>query len=165
MDLVQNWEEIRKVFDSARQSSLHFSLATVDSEGNPHVTPIGSLILRDDCTGFYFEEFPIGLPQNLGKNRKVAVLALNSDPTFWLESLSGGRFAAFPGMRLMGTVQEKREASKEEIEAWQQRVSFAKGLKGHDILWKNMKTVRDIEFDDFKPVLCGEMTDHLHPRM
>lgn len=29
------------------------------------------------------------------------------------------------------------------------------------VLWKDMRTVRDIKFDGYKPVLCGEMTAHL----
>lgn len=161
MKLSENWAQIKQVFEAAYASSLHFSIATVDSKANPCITPIGSLILRDDCTGFYFEEFPHQLSQNLEQNNRVAVLAINSDSNFWLNSLSKGKFASFPGMRLTGKALKKRDAMPEEIDAWQQKVSMAKGLKGHDILWKNMKTVRDIEFDGFRPVLCGEMTRHL----
>ncbi len=161
MDLINHWNEIKNIFEAAGKSSLHFSVATVGSNGYPHVTPIGSIILRDDCTGYYFEEFPVGLPKNLEKSTRVAVLALNSDPTYWLESLSNGEFKTYPGMRLMGTASGMREATGDEISAWQKKVSFAEGLKGHSILWKDMKTVRDIKFDAFKPVLCGEMTAHL----
>lgn len=162
MNLTNFWNDIKAQFEAAWQSSLHFSVATVDSNGNPHVTPIGSLILRDDCTGYYFEEFPVRLPENLKNSPRVAILALNSDLTFWMESLTDGTFKTYPGMRLMGKSIGSREATSEEIAAWQQKVSFAEGLKGHAILWKDMKMIREIQFDEFKPVYCGEMTAHLH---
>ena len=54
MKLEDKWEEIKKIFDAAWTSSLHFSVATVDSSGKPHITPIGSLILRDDLTTVIF---------------------------------------------------------------------------------------------------------------
>ena len=162
MDLKNDWPEIRQIVESAGRSSFSFSIATVDAKGCPHITPIGSLILRDDCTGYYFEKFPVQLVENLDKNNRVAVLAINGDfQTFWLEALSAGKFETFPGMRLMGTASARREATEDEIKSWQERVSFAEGLPGHEILWKNMKTVRDIHFDGCKPVLCGEMTAHL----
>lgn len=162
MNLKKDWNKIRQVFDSAGQSSLHFSVASIDAQGYPHITPIGSLILRDDCTGYYFEELPALLPDNLNRSRHVAVLALNSDPSYWMTSLSSGKFETYPGVRLTGVALERREGSIEEINAWQQKVKFAEGLKGHDILWKNMRMVRDIEFTDVRPVECGEMTAHLH---
>lgn len=161
MTIKDHWQEIRDVFEAAGQSSLHFAVATVDVDGYPYVTPIGSLILGDDCTGYYFESLPVQLKENLEKTGRVTVLAQNSDPTYWLESLSSGQFKTYPGMRLMGAALGVREATEEEIFAWQEKVRFAEGLKGHNILWKDMKTVRDIRFDDFKPVLCGEMTAHL----
>ena len=161
MKLADRWREIRRVFESAGRSSLHFSVATVDPDGYPHITPIGSLILRDDCTGYYFEEFPIQLTENLDENKRIAVLAVNSDQTYWLEALTAGEFKTYPGMRLTGTASGRREATEDEMKTWQQRVGFAEGLKGHEILWKDMKIVRDIQFESYKPVLCGEMTARL----
>lgn len=160
MTLKDKWQEIKAVFEAA-WSSMHVSVATVDTEGNPHVAPIGSLILRDDFTGYYFEEFPEQLPKNLDGSGRVAILAVNSDAKYWLESLSNGKFKSFPGMRLKGTSLGTREANSAEIAAWHARVKFAEGLKGHNILWKDMKTVRELTFDDFKPVLCGQMTADL----
>ena len=57
--------------------------------------------------------------------------------------------------------EKKREASAEEIAMWQNHVRMAQGTKGYDILWKNMRTVRDIYFDSYEPVRCGEMTQNL----
>ncbi len=161
MELKNNWAEIKQIFESASQSSLHFSVASVDKQGYPHITPIGSLILRDDYTGFYFEELPTQLPDNLKECRHVAVMALNSDQSYWTNALVSGKFETYPGIRLMGKALERREASDKEIDVWQQKVKFAHGLKGHDILWRNMKMVRDIEFTSVRPVECGQMTAHL----
>lgn len=161
MNLKNDWTQIKQIFELAAQSSLHFAVASVDAQGYPHITPIGSLILRDDYTGYYFEELPMHLPENLKAHKQVSVLALNSDQSYWASSLVSGKFETYPGIRLMGITSERREGSNEEIDVWQQKVKFAQGLKGHDILWKEMKKVRDIQFTGVKPVLCGEMTAHL----
>ena len=61
----------------------------------------------------------------------------------------------------MGVVGEKREATEQEIAQWQKKVEAASQLKGYEILWKNMRTVRDIYFDSFEPVHTGSMTGNL----
>jgi len=96
--------------------------------------------------------------RNHAQNPRVCILAVNSNPAFWLKSLVEGKFETSPAVRLMGTVGKKRAGTKEEITMWQDHVKPAQGTKGHDIMWKNMRMVRDIHFDSFEPVLCGEMT-------
>jgi len=54
-DCQSIWEEIRRLSKNAFKSSFHFSIATSDENGNPHITPIGSLILRKDFTGFFLD--------------------------------------------------------------------------------------------------------------
>ena len=58
MEIGKHWETIRAVFEEGFKSCSHFAVATVNEDGSPHVTPIGALILREDQTGFYFEENP-----------------------------------------------------------------------------------------------------------
>lgn len=41
MDISKNWNEILNVLNSGKKSNRFFSIATVDQDGNPHVTPIG----------------------------------------------------------------------------------------------------------------------------
>lgn len=65
MDIKENWKDIKKLFSESFRSSFHYAIATVNAEGDPHVTPIGSLILMGPGRGYYFEEFPRQLPQNL----------------------------------------------------------------------------------------------------
>jgi len=161
MDIGRHWKTIQTVFQKSRDSSTHYSVATVNEDGSPRVTPIGALFLREDKTGFYFDEFPVCMPRNLDRDPRVCILAVNSNPTFWQKSLVAGKFKTPPAVRLMGTVGKKREGTEKEIAMWQDHVKLARGTKGYDLMWKHMRMVRDIQFDSFEPVLMGEMTQDL----
>ena len=161
MEIGKYWETIQMVFQSSLGSSMHYAVATVNEDGSPHVTPIGALFLRENRTGFYFDEFPVNMSKNLERNPRVCILAVNSNPTFWQKSLLAGKFETPPAVRLLGSVGKKREGTKEEIAMWQNHVKLAQGTKGYDLMWKNMRMVRDIYFDSFEPVLMGEMTQVL----
>lgn len=149
------------VFEEAYQSCFHFAVATVNEEGSPHVTPIGALILRQDRTGFYFEENPIRMPRNLKRNPRVCILAVNADKVYWGQSLIEGKFISPPAVRLVGMAGELREATADEMAAWEEKIALAKGTKGYSLLWERFSKVRDISFDAFEPVQVGEMTNGL----
>ncbi len=155
------WERIRKLFNNAFNSSFHYAIATVNPDGSPHVTPIGSLILRDNKTGFYFEEYVKNLSQNFKHDKRVCVMAVNSGKWFGWKSFFLGRFVSPPAVRLIGTVGERREATQEELKLFQKRVGMYKMFKAYDLLWKKLKYVRDIHFDSFEPVHAGVMTRDL----
>lgn len=157
-NLEKNWPAIRTLVQDASRSSFHCAFSTVDADGSPHITPIGSLILRDDCTGYYFEEYTRRMPVHFAHNRRVCILAVHSGFAFFLKSLIRGRFSRYPGVRLYGQAGERRPATDEEIATWQKRVRMARGTKGYELLWKNLRMVRDIRFDSFDPVTAGEMT-------
>lgn len=161
MEIGKHWETIRSVFNEAFPSCMHYAFATINEKGWPHVTPIGGLVLRDDCTGYYFEEYPVHLPANIEKNNRVCVLAVNAKLQFWGKALAEGKFDSPPAVRLYGTVGERRQATPEEINSFLDRLKMVKETKGYKMLWENMKTVRDIKFDSFEPVLTGEMTRDL----
>jgi len=158
MELNENWGNIKRLFKQSFRSSFHYAIATVSEQGEPHVTPIGSLILGDVGQGMYFEEYPRQLTRNLAKNKQVCVLAVNSSPWFWLKSLIRGRFSEPPAVRLYGVVGEVREATDKEIALLQRRVRKVSFTKGHAMLWKKMSKVRDVKFSRMEPVLIGEMT-------
>jgi len=160
MDLITNWKEVKSLFKKSFKSSFHFAIATVNENGEPHVTPIGSLILGNPGRGFYFEKFTQHLPRNFGNNNQVCVLAVNSSRWFWLKSLIGGKFTSPPAVRLHGVVGDLREASDKEIALWQNRVKPVRFSKGHAIMWRSMSMVREIEFSRIEPVHIGEMTRH-----
>ena len=146
------WESICRLFSDAFENSLHCTIASVSEDGVPRATPIGSLILRPNRTGFYFEEYISGLERNLRTNNRVCVMAVNSSKALFFKMLLFGEFTETIAVRLVGTAGEKRPASNEEIALFRKRVSPYRMLKGHDILWGNLKYVRDITFDSFEPV-------------
>lgn len=158
MQVKENWTDVKRIFAQSFKSSFHFSLATVNENGEPHVTPIGSLILRQPGHGIYFEEFTRQLPRNVQNNKQVCVLAVNSSRWFWIKSLFCGRFKSPPAIRLFGTVGEAREATGKEIKLWYHRVRQLRFTKSYSLMWENMKTVRDIKFTRVESVNMGEMT-------
>ena len=84
MDIEKDWIAIRKHFNKCFRTNFHVSIASVDHGGSPTVTPIGSLFLNSNPTGFYFEKFPTKLPEHSEVHRTICVLAVNSNTFFWL---------------------------------------------------------------------------------
>ena len=119
MNIHENWEMIKGIVQVSMKSSHHLSFATVNEDGFPHITPIGSLILRDDCTGYYFEEYTKQMPINLRNNQRISILAVNSGFWFWIKAIYSGKFSSHPGIRLHGKVGDRRPATDGEIDAWQ----------------------------------------------
>lgn len=161
MEIGKHWKTIQTLFEEGYKSCLHFAVATVNEDGSPHVTPIGALILRDDQTGFYFEENPVRMPRNLMVNPRVCILALNADKLFWGNALINGEFSTPPAVRLSGIAGKLRQATTDEIALWQEKIALAKGTKGYQLLWHSFSHVRDIAFDAFEPVDVGAMTGEL----
>jgi len=130
------------------------------TQKNRHVTTqlIGSLILGKPGHAIYFEKFANKLKYNIKTNRHVCVLAVNSSKWFWFKSLFKGSFAEPPAIRLIGEAGELRKATENEIRIWQKRVKSVSFTKGYNIMWKNMKTVREIHFSKIEPVNIGSMT-------
>ena len=161
MDLHQDWDLIKSEFATALNASRHCAIGSVGADGNPHITPIGFVFMRDDKTLFYFEQYSKNLPLNYQTNRNVCVMVVNSAPSFWLSALVKGRFASFPGLRLYGEVGEARQASAEELEALRQRIGPLKFLSGARKIWSGLETVRDIRLHGVEPVRYPRMMEHL----
>lgn len=159
MNIIENWTDIRSHFTRSFRTSLHVSIASVDSNNHPSVTPIGSLFLNHDQTGFYFEKFPSKLPVHSKENNRICVLGVNSKSWFWLKSLFRGKFARPPAIKLYGTLGEKRTATPEEMYALKRRMRMTKGMKGHQYLWRDMQDVRLVSFDKAERIHLGKMTD------
>ncbi len=159
MDAKNQWAIIHHLFDDAIASSLHYSIATVNPDGTPHVTPIGSLIFTKENKGFYFEVFSNKLTRNLQTNQRICVLAVNSNPLFWLTSLFLGRFTALPAIRLIGYAGERRKATDYERRLMHKRIRRFKSLKGYKILWGRLEHVRELHFEAVEPILLGKMTE------
>ena len=161
MDINIEWNKIRLHFNRCFKSNFHVSIASVDSENNPTVTPIGSLFLRTNQTGFYFEKYPSKLPDHAKTNRNICVLAVNSNKWFWLKSLFKGKFYSYPAIKLYGELGERREATKIENTRLNRRMKITNGLKGNKYLWGDMKFIRDITFNKVEKINLGEMTKNL----
>ena len=157
MDMKEHWTDIQNVFKNAKSCFV----ATVNEDGSPHITPIGSLCLRDNYTGYYFEEFTQKMIKNFKHNNRVCILAGESRMLFWLRSFFKGICPSTPGVRLYGTIGERMIGSEEEIAVFKKRVERFRKRKGYKILWENMKYLREINFDSFEPVTLGPMTEHL----
>ena len=154
----KQWAQIRKIFQDAFNSSFHFAIATVNKDGSPHVTPIGSLILQDGRKGFYFEGYVNSLSRNLTLNKRVCVMAVNSGKWSLLKSFFRGRITTPPGVRLMGVATERREATEQEMDVFKKRFRMYRMFKGYDLVWGNLKYVREIHFDAYEPVRIGALT-------
>ena len=157
------WGVVRRLFSRSFRTSFHFAVATVSPDGAPHVTPIGSVILRGDGTGFFFDEYLGATARNLQNDGRVCILAVHSSRWMMLKSLFLGRFTSLPSVRLTGVAGEKREATPEELKLLYRRVGKFHFLKGYDLLWSRLRYVRDVTFDAALPVRTGVMTRDLWP--
>ncbi len=161
MDLVTDWKNIRTHFNKSFRSNFHVSIASVDANNNPTVTPIGSLFLNDNQTGIYFEKFPSKLPNHANINKNICVLGVNSNRLFWIKSLFKEKFATPPAIKLYGELGIKRKATQKEIERLNKRMKLTNGLKGNTYLWKDMKYVREIKFTKAENINLGKMTNSI----
>jgi len=161
MEIGNHWKTIQSIFQRTLTSSLHFAIGTVNEDGSPHITPIGGLFLRDNKTGFFFDVFSVNMSKNIERNQRVCILAVDSGLTFWANSFMTGKCVTPPSVRLKGTAGQRRESTEEEVDLWRRHVEFARETKGYDLLWKDMRYVRDLYFDSFEPVYMGAMTQEL----
>ncbi len=61
----KQWDQLKPLAGRVFGSSLHFAMATINPDGTPHITPIGSLILTDPGEAYFFEVLTRQLPRNL----------------------------------------------------------------------------------------------------
>jgi uncharacterized protein len=160
-ELKTNWPWIVRFFEKSLSRNF-YTFATADPEGQPHMAPYASLVFNDDCTGCYSDAFPRHMAGNLKKNQRICIMAVNCGTWYMLKGLFRGRFDRWPGIRLYGIAGQNRKALPGEVDRWRIRVKRFKLLKGYDLLWKDIRTVRDIHFTYFEPVQLGPMTRHLN---
>jgi uncharacterized protein len=156
-----HWTAIKDIVGRAKKSTLHCAIASTDADGAPHITPVGTVFLRDDCTGFYFDQYTSALARNVERDPRVCVMAVDTARLFWLRSLLTGRFTAPPAVRLYGTASALRPATSPELQQVRQSVRATQRLKGGRMLWSDFSQVRDITFSGFRPVRYPVMMSHL----
>ncbi|MFI7669323.1 pyridoxamine 5'-phosphate oxidase family protein [Nocardia sp. NPDC049526] len=77
MRLDDHWDQIREIVTRGRRSTGHFTIASVGPDSMPNATPVGTVFLRDDCTGFYFDQYTSALAANLEVNPWVCLMAVD----------------------------------------------------------------------------------------
>ncbi len=157
-----HWTELRRLAGRTFNTSLHFAIATVNPDGTPHVTPIGSLMLTTPGEGYFFEVFADRLSANLDRGSPVSVMGVISSSSLWLRALISGRFSSPPAFRMIGVAGVKRASTEAERKRWRKKVRFFRWLKGYKLLWGNLDTVRDLHFHALEPVRLGVMTFQFH---
>ena len=161
MNLNDHWPEVKQTFESCLAASKHCAIASVDAEGNPHITPIGFIFLQDKLTAFYFEQYSNSIPNNIKHNQNVCLMTVNSSSWYWFKSLLSGKFSSSPGIRLYGVMGQRRKALPTEIQRYKNKIHSTRKLKGNKLLWQGLETVRDIQLTSFKPVQYPEMMEGL----
>ncbi len=161
MDIGNNWEYIKEVVERGQRSTIYCSIASINSDGTPNITPIGTVFLRNDKTGYFFDHYTTSLAENLDGDPRLCLSAVDAGKLFWLRSFLKGRFISPPGVRLYGEASPLREATPEEIKLIEARVRPTKWLKGSRLLWTNFTHVRDIEFTQYRPITYPVMMDGL----
>lgn len=154
-----SWQRVRRLFCRAFASSYQYAVATIDADGSPRVTPIGSLVLHDDGRGFFFEVFARGLGADLDRDPRMSILAVDTSATVWLRAFLIGRFAEPPAVRLRArTVGPPRASTEDERRLFLSRVAPLRFTRGHRRLWGRLDRVRDVAIDSIDPVGLGPMT-------
>ncbi len=149
-----DWKAARKLINQ----SISVAVCTIEPDGSPHVTPIGSLMLHhSEPQGYWLEKFPTGMPRNLENDNRIQILATKSGLWYWLKSLWKGSFDGPPALRLKGTAGPLRPATDSEKKRFLKKVKFARSLKGHDLLWAGMTMAREVTFEEILPVKVGKM--------
>ncbi len=136
-----DWQTIRGVFREGFATGFHFAVATVDEDGFPQVTPIGSLVLGEVGRAIYTESYALGSRWEL------------------LKTLWRGKASRPFGVRLYGTAGARREATLDELEGFSRRVRSLRFLRGHGLLWGKLRTVREVRFHAFEPVRLPPLGD------
>ncbi|MEF3695623.1 pyridoxamine 5'-phosphate oxidase family protein [Desulfolutivibrio sp.] len=161
MDVMPHWKVICDVVERTLKTTGFCAMATVNPDGSPHVTPIGSLFLHSPGKAYYFEKFPKVMSRNLKQDQRICVLAVHGGFWRFLAALFRGRYTTAPGVRLIGRVGDQRPATEAEERLWRERIKAFRWFKGYHLIWDEMAQVRDIHFDSFEPVRVGLMTKGL----
>jgi Pyridoxamine 5'-phosphate oxidase len=158
VELAGAWPALERLLRRALGSSRHVAIASLDADGHPHLTPIGSLMLLPEVgRAVYFERLAGALRRNVERDPRVAILAVDGRLGFWLRSLIAGRFAEAPGLRLQALAGERRAATDEEVARWRRWVRRVRWTRGHDKLWGHLETVRELRILAVEPLRLGGM--------
>ncbi len=160
----QQWNNILKFFGKCTNATSsptlpYCAFSTVNEDGSPRIAPYTSLILGNNKQGFYFDELSNHTSSNLERDQSVCVLIVKNIKWFWIKTVIFGRFDHPPGVRLIGKVGKKRQATEKEIAAFKSPLKALRFFKGYEPIWGFMKHGREIYFDTFEPVKCRTLKE------
>ena len=158
---LSKWNLVKNVFSKAQKANMHVNIASVSIEGIPNITPIGTVFLNDDGTGFLFDSFSHQLAENLKQNKNVCICAVNSSKVFWLSSFIKGQFNSHPGVRLYGELGDLRPATEQEKLKVNLRIQSLKWTKGSKLIWSDFTHVREFKVNNYRWIKYPNMMDHL----
>jgi len=158
---LSNWNAIKKVFAKSQRSNMHANIASVSKEGMPNITPIGTVFLNEDGTGFLFDSFSQQLAENLKLNNNVCISAVNSSKFFWLLSFIKGQFDDYPGVRLYTKLGKLRLATDQEKLLVNTRIRSLKWTKGSKLIWSDFTHVREFKVDNYRWIQYPNMMNKL----
>ncbi len=147
-------DTVKPLFSGA----VYCSVATINEQGQPHVTPIGSVVLNNKNQGWFFQKFTKNIPKNIDHCPYATIMAVNDGKWFWLKSLFKGQFTSPPAMRLLVKLGELRPATATEADKFKRRVSLFKHTKGYAMMWQDMAQIREFDIIEYKPIHIGKMT-------
>lgn len=160
LDMHKDWRIIYSVFKRAQNAGLCHNFSTINEDGTPNITPIGSLVLNANKPGgYYFDVFNRTLSENVDRNPNVAILAVDSRKLFWLKSVFARKFKTPPAIRLVGKVSARRPALPEEVKRCLDEVKPLKRIGASKTLGKRLKHLRQVEFARVDVVNIGAMTN------
>lgn len=154
------WASIRRVIARAP----YCSIASIDSDGRPRITPIGSVYIGHEGKGFFLERFTKALPENIDNCSPITLMAVDTGMRYWLDGLIRGKFVRAPAIRLRGTAGPRRDATQEEQDLFARRVSKLRWTQGHKLLWRDFCYARDLDFTEEIPVQLGAMWNPISRR-
>lgn len=140
------------------KKSLYCSISTVQKDGVPHCSPVGSVFLEDENRGYYLEMFTGAVQRAQSNNSHGCILVVNTSLLFWIKSLFKGYFPTPPAVRLLVKFGEKRPVSEVEEQRFRKRVRPLRMLKGHRLLWSRAEHAREFSIQKVIPVSLGKMT-------
>src|SRR5690554_4484724 len=88
MNLKDDWKKVKSVLEQGQASTVYCSIATVNPDGTPHITPVGTVFLRADQSGYFFDHYAEALGNNIDQNPNVCIMAVNAGRFFWLTRIS-----------------------------------------------------------------------------
>ncbi|MDQ6525113.1 pyridoxamine 5'-phosphate oxidase family protein [Nocardioides sp. LHD-245] len=153
-----DWLLARRTVRRAVATSLHCSIASTNADGSAHVTPIGSVQLTGPGTGFYFDVFNCRLAENVDRDPRVTIAAVDSGALMWLRSLLRGRFVRPPGVLLVGTVGPARASTAAEQARFHRVLGPLVRTPGGRAMWGTLPRVRDLSVESIRPLRLGPMT-------